>query len=87
MAKLRTCDYRLQMLFEEVVKHYDCTILQGHRDKATQDAYFEAKKSKVKWPNSKHNSNPSLAVDVAPYPIPENWGADHPKELAGGSPG
>lgn len=23
----------------------------------------------MKWPKSKHNSQPSLAVDVAPYPI------------------
>jgi peptidoglycan L-alanyl-D-glutamate endopeptidase CwlK len=23
--------------------------------------------SKVKWPNSKHNSKPSRAVDIAPY--------------------
>lgn len=27
--------------------------------------------SRLKWPKSKHNSEPSLAVDVAPYPI--NW--------------
>ena len=80
-SRLRTCDYKLQMLFREVVKYYDCTILQGHRDEETQNEYFRLKKSKLQWPNSKHNTNPSNAIDVAPYPIPENWGADHPKEL------
>jgi len=25
--------------------------------------------SKLEWPNSKHNSLPSRAIDVAPYPI------------------
>ena len=26
-------------------------------------------KSKLDWPHSKHNRTPSLAVDIAPYPI------------------
>lgn len=30
---------------------------------------FRVGKSKLQWPNSNHNSEPSLAVDVAPYPI------------------
>jgi peptidoglycan L-alanyl-D-glutamate endopeptidase CwlK len=45
----------------------DCTIICGTRGKAEQNKYFEEGKSKLKWPNSKHNRNPSLAVDVAPF--------------------
>jgi len=64
-----TCDERLQDLFHEVVKHWDCTVLEGHRDEKAQNEAFEKGRSKVKWPNGKHNSLPSCAVDVAPYPL------------------
>lgn len=67
--KLSQCDPRLQRVFEEVIKHWDCTILEGHRDKGTQDEYFRTGKSKLKYPSSKHNSIPSKAVDAVPYPI------------------
>ncbi len=30
---------------------------------------FRTGKSQVKFPHGKHNTNPSLAVDAAPYPI------------------
>jgi peptidoglycan L-alanyl-D-glutamate endopeptidase CwlK len=67
--RLDTCDHRLQVLFEEVVREYDCAVLVGHRGEAEQSAAFESGKSKLRWPESKHNSDPSLAVDVAPHPI------------------
>lgn len=67
--KLSTCDTKIQAVMNEVIKHWDCTILEGTRDKGTQDEYLRTGKSKVKYPNSKHNSVPSKAVDVAPYPI------------------
>lgn len=70
--KLETCDIQLQLIFNEVIQHWDCTILEGTRTKETQDEYFRTGRSKVQYPNSKHNSNPSLAVDVAPYPIDWN---------------
>ena len=66
---LSEADKQLQDLFNEVILYWDCTVLCGHRDKETQDAAYKNKKSKVKWPNSKHNNKPSMAVDVAPYPI------------------
>lgn len=69
--KLSECHPHLQRLFEEVIKHYDCTILCGHRSKDEQDQAFTLGTSKVTWPNSKHNKKPSLAVDVMPYPV--NW--------------
>ncbi len=70
--RLETCHPRLQELFNEVVKNYDCSILQGTRSKEEQDKFFREGKSKVQYPNSKHNSTPSMAVDVAPYPIDWN---------------
>lgn len=64
---LVTCDQKLQDLFNEVIKHYDCTILCGFRNQEDQDkAYYEGR-SKIKWPNGKHNNLPSKAVDAAPW--------------------
>lgn len=72
LNKLSTCHKDLQILFNEVIKHFDCTVLEGFRDKDTQNKAFDDGKSKLQWPNGKHNSNPSNAVDVAPYPIDWN---------------
>lgn len=69
MERLATCDERLQRLFNRVILGYDCSILCGHRGEEEQTEAFESKKSKVQWPDSKHNLFPSLAVDAAPYPI------------------
>jgi hypothetical protein len=69
LSRLVTCDPRLQRVFQEVIRHFDCTILEGHRDKERQNRMFEEGKSKVRWPDGKHNTVPSMAVDVTPYPV------------------
>jgi hypothetical protein len=65
--RLATCDERLQRVFNEVIKERDCTIICGHRGKDEQDEAFATNKSTKRWPDSKHNKEPSLAVDAAPY--------------------
>ena len=67
--QLLTCDYRLQEIFNEVIKVVDCSILEGHRDEERQNKLFKEGKTKVKYPKGRHNANPSNAVDVVPYPI------------------
>ncbi|MFA5695933.1 MAG: M15 family peptidase [Bacilli bacterium] len=67
LDKLHTCDTRLQKLFMEVIKERDCIIICGHRGKEDQEDAYNRGVSKVHYPNSKHNSEPSMAVDVAPY--------------------
>lgn len=76
--RLATCDARLQNILNQVIKYYDCKVLCGHRSKEEQNAAYNSRpqRSKVKWPKGKHNTTPSLAVDVAPYPIPYEWGED-----------
>ena len=69
ISKLGTCDARLQRVFHEVVRNFDCTILEGHRDKERQNRMVEEGKSQVLWPDGKHNTVPSMAVDVTPYPV------------------
>ncbi len=67
--RLGTCDPRLQRLFQDVLQGRNCSILVGHRCQADQDTACAAGKSHTPWPTSKHNSVPSRAVDVAPWPI------------------
>lgn len=71
-SNLSECHEDLQMLFEAVVETYDCSVIEGFRGKDEQDAAFHAGKSKLRFPESKHNQNPSLAVDVVPYPVDWN---------------
>ena len=68
-SKLATCHMDLQVLFYEVIKYFDCTILQGHRNQVDQEAAFAAGKTKLHYPYGNHNKIPSMAVDVAPYPL------------------
>ena len=71
-SKLHTCDDRLIKLFNEVVKKFDCTIIEGHRGKEKQNEAYKKGNSKLKFPDGKHNKTPSIAVDVAPYPVDWN---------------
>ena len=70
-TNLHACHQDLQNLFLEVVKYFDCSILEGFRGEIGQNKAFHEGRSKLKYPESKHNKMPSLAVDVVPYPI--NW--------------
>lgn len=72
--RLKTAHDVLQLLCNRVVKHFDITIIVCHRPEDEQNAAFNSGASTKKWPEGKHNSYPSEAVDVAPWPIPEGWG-------------
>lgn len=73
-AVLTTLHPALRLLMKNVVEHHDITLLEGHRPQLRQNRLFFDGKSLVEWPDSRHNSIPSMAVDVAPWPIPEAWG-------------
>ena len=64
-GRLSTVHPKLQTLFNEVVKEFDCTILEGRRTMERQQELFDAKKTQTL--NSKHLSG--NAVDVTPYPV------------------
>ena len=68
-VNLGECHIDLQKLFKKVVENYDCSVIEGYRSKEEQNTAFDAGKSKLQYPKSKHNRQPSLAVDVCPYPI------------------
>ena len=70
--KLSTCHPFLQEICNELIKEVDFTVLCGHRGQEEQNEAFVKGASKLQWPDSKHNSFPSKAVDIAPYPIDWN---------------
>ena len=69
MMHRETIDPRLQSILDEAIKYIDFSIICGHRDEVEQNIAFNSGNSKLRWPRSKHNSYPSKAVDIAPYPI------------------
>ena len=72
LDNLESCHSDLQRLFNEVVKGFDCSVICGHRGEEEQNEAFKHNRSTKKFPDSKHNIKPSIAVDVVPYPI--DWG-------------
>lgn len=79
-VKLATCHPELRRLVEDVVAQVDAgalatagvrdlTVVCGYRGQREQDAAFAAGASELRWPDSRHNSVPAMAVDLAPYPI------------------
>lgn len=65
----------------------DISVIESIRPKETQNRYFTEGKSKVQWPNSKHNienvGELSEAFDAAPYVNGISWNKDHCIFLAG----
>ena len=68
-SRLITCHPDLQKLFNEVIKYRDCSIICGYRNMFDQNQAYELGYSNAEFPDSFHNSHPSNAVDVMPYPI------------------
>jgi len=68
-ANLETCDPALRSVLEDLIKYIDFAVICGYRTQEEQDVAYDEGKSELKYPQSKHNSYPSRAVDIAPYPI------------------
>jgi hypothetical protein len=69
MVRLTSCCPELQETFLEVVKIMDNSIICGERGEKAQNDAVKIGASNTPFPQSKHNSHPSLAVDAEPYPI------------------
>ena len=76
--QLRTCDARLDRVVSEAILYVslDFTVICGHRSCEEQQELFSRGLTKLDGVTymSKHNFEPSLAVDLAPWPI--DW-SDH----------
>ena len=66
---LGTADPVIQKIMRDALATgiMDFSITEGHRPQAQQNRYYDLGKSKVKWPDGKHNEMPSEAVDAVPY--------------------
>jgi len=67
-ARLDTCDTKIQDVLGEAIKDFDFSVICGTRGKEKQNKAYESGHSQLQWPNSKHNSTPSKAVDIVPWP-------------------
>lgn len=65
--KIGTLDPRWGFVLNDAIELLDFTVICGHRTQQKQTEAFESGASTKRWPNSKHNQNPSLAVDLAPW--------------------
>ena len=79
LARLATCHLKLQTLFKCVLNEADCIIICGYRNERDQNEAFDKGHSRVKFPFGNHNTYPSRAVDVMPYPL--DWD-DHKRTEA-----
>ncbi len=75
VQRLGTCHPDLQRLVFAVAKLDNIAVLCGHRGEAEQVAAYHDGRSRLTWPQSKHNSLPSRAVDLARVPI--DWRDTH----------
>ena len=67
---LATCRTELVVLAEEALAvGMDFAVLEGHRDAERQEDLFHRGLSRLRWPHSMHNRDPSHAFDIAPWPI------------------
>lgn len=69
LNRINECHPDLRIIAHELIKLMDVTILCGHRSKKDQNKAYNQGNSQLTWPRSKHNQVPSLAIDIAPYPI------------------
>ena len=70
-VKLEQLDTRLRLVVGRVRDVRDISIVTGHRGEEEQQLMVKLGRSKVNYPDSKHNTMPALAVDVQPYPYNE----------------
>ena len=66
---VNTCRNEIILLFHEVLKEKDHSVICGHRGRKEQEEAFNNGFSKAHFGQSKHNSLPSNAADVLPYPF------------------
>lgn len=67
--RLNTCESGLILVCNTALgmSPFDLTILEGHRGEEDQNEMVRRGLSQLPWPEGKHNTTPSKAVDIAPY--------------------
>jgi len=67
--RLQTCHPDIIAICKELIKLYDFSIIEGHRTQEEQMKYFREGKSTLDGitKKSKHQTYPSMAIDIMPY--------------------
>lgn len=78
-----TSDARLNEVGDIVLQIKDHSVIKGHRNQVDQHAAFtsDPQRSKLDWPDGKHNELPSKAQDVRTYPWPEKESDQREEQL------
>lgn len=79
--RLDTCHGLLKKVFNKAIEIFDISITEGHRPEERQNELFEKGLSKLRFPEGKHNSIPSMAVDAVPYSSQNKRSVDYRIEL------
>lgn len=69
MEKLAECDERLRLVAHSAIRTFDFKVLVGYRGEADQEEAFRNGASNAHFGQSAHNTQPSRAFDLAPFPI------------------
>lgn len=67
-TQLTTCDERLRTVLWRAIEFVDFAVIEGYRNEVRQNDLFYQGLSKLRFPYGKHNQEPSLAVDIIPWP-------------------
>ena len=81
-SRLLSCHPTIIRVFSEAIKLIDFSVICGFRGEAEQNRAYDQGYSQVRYPHSKHNSDPSLAIDIAMWHQSEphiHW--DSPEEF------
>lgn len=70
LAQLETCDPLIQDVLNVAIEYVDFSVIEGHRSLEMQQKYFSEGTSQMDGVThkSRHQSWPSQAVDIVPYP-------------------
>lgn len=68
LERLSTCSITMQGIVKKAITltGMDFGVLEGHRGEKRQNMLFDNGRSKLRWPDGKHNKKPSDAADIAP---------------------
>ena len=69
LKRLATVEEPLIKVCNAGIQVMDITVLDGYRGPYRQNKYFAEGTSQKKYPESRHNSKPSGAIDLAPWPL------------------
>jgi peptidoglycan L-alanyl-D-glutamate endopeptidase CwlK len=70
--RLATCHPLLQRVLKSAILDFDFSVICGVRTAEEQNRAYDIGASRLRYPQSKHNSTPSMAVDITPFPLDWN---------------